>query len=642
MYTLCKFLYITVFALLSAAQPYLQLYYHNALGFSSNQIGLVLAIAPFIQSFACPLWTGLVDKRPNLHGVVMAMTSFIGGVAVIGIMLLGHIVSSTLNKKNSINDTDFDINSILSLQSPIFLKEAENYYYHHDQQHGNNNNNSEYIILKEELLEQPLDNATVVWITSALALIFAFFALPNVSLVDSAVMKILGPNKILYGEQRMWGSVSTGLTILIVGVLMDISGNVDVIFWVFGVSTISFITCALMTNVTNNRSEIFGGSGQEDHENMHGFCPSTLINNDYMRTIEGCDPKQTLLVNNNNYNHYQEKEKASKCNNKSYQSISLFNNNKNNSPHSHYTSNAIDINDNNGACQITHEITTPTMLNLPKTKSGRSILSTAHTLRDEASEQVEDTDSMDPSPAISRKTSLEDSMGALVFETNNNNNGESSSGGSNIVVHSEEEHDESLSYLLFKSPRVLCFLITTLLFGIVLSMIVNFLFLFLNHDLHTPTSWIGWTGPLGGITELFCFCFSKQMTECLGTTGLVIVSHAAIIVRCLAYTILPPDTLTTNISALLLQTLHGIGFGIFWGTAVKEMDALFPPRQRAMAQGILGALHTGLGTGGGALIGGYLYQYFGAIWLFRSAAALACASILIFGFGRLKRFDVSN
>ncbi|KAG2223767.1 hypothetical protein INT45_003491 [Circinella minor] len=641
MYTLCKFLYITVFALLSAAQPYLQLYYHDALGFSSNQIGLVLAIAPFIQSFACPLWTGLVDKRPNLHGVVMAMTSFIGGVAVIGVMLLGHIVSSTLNQKNSINDIDFDIKAILSLRSPIFLKEAENYYYYHYQQHGNNNNNSEYIILKEELQEQSLDNATVVWITSALALIFAFFTLPNVSLVDSAVMKILGPNKILYGEQRLWGSVSTGLTILIVGVLMDISGNVDVIFWVFGVSTISFITCALMTNVTNNNSEIFGGLGQEDHENMPGFCPSTLINDDHMRAIEGCDPKQTLLVNNNNYNQYQEKEKALQFNNKNYQSISLFNNNNNSRPN--YPSNAIDINDNNGVSQITHEITTPTILNLSKTKSRRSILSTAHTLRDEADEQLEDTDSMDINLAIPRKASLEDSMDALVFETNNNSNGESSSGGSNIVVHtSEEVHDESLSHLLFKSPRVLCFLITTLLFGIVLSMIVNFLFLFLNHDLHTPTSWIGWTGPLGGITELLCFCFSKQMTECLGTTGLIIVSHAAIIVRCLAYTILSPDTLTTNISALLLQTLHGIGFGIFWGTAVKEMDALFPSRQRAMAQGILGALHTGLGTGGGALIGGYLYQYFGAIWLFRSAAALACASILIFGFGRLKRFDVSN
>ena len=199
MFKLCKLLYITVFALLSAAPPYLQLYYHDALGFSSNQIGLVLAVAPFIQSFACPLWTGLVDKRPNLHGAVMAITSLVGGVAVIGIMVLGHIVSSASKEKDSINDTYSYVKTIPSSQSPIYLKELENHYYHYDQQYSNDNNNNKFIILKGVPEGQPLNNTTVVWITSALALIFAFFTLPNVSLVDSAVMKILGPNKILYG-----------------------------------------------------------------------------------------------------------------------------------------------------------------------------------------------------------------------------------------------------------------------------------------------------------------------------------------------------------------------------------------------------------------------------------------------------------
>lgn len=154
MYVLCKLLYIAIFGLLSAAPPYLPLYYHDMLNFSSDQIGLVLAIAPFIQSIACPLWSYIVDKKPRLHGTIMACTSFLGGSAVIGIMFIGHYASS-------------------SSEEPV----------------------SESL----GLFSIKLSNTALVTITSSLALTFAFFTLPNMSLVDSAVMKILGPNKILYG-----------------------------------------------------------------------------------------------------------------------------------------------------------------------------------------------------------------------------------------------------------------------------------------------------------------------------------------------------------------------------------------------------------------------------------------------------------
>lgn len=156
MYLICKLLYIAIFAVLSAAPPYLPLYYHDVLGFSSDQIGFVLAIAPFIQSIACPLWTFIVDKKPKLHGTTMAITSFLGGSAVMAIMFVGHSVSSEV-----VVPTGFT-----------------------------------------NILQLELSNRTLVLITSTLALAFAFFTLPNLSLVDSAVMKMLGPNKLLYGNTR--------------------------------------------------------------------------------------------------------------------------------------------------------------------------------------------------------------------------------------------------------------------------------------------------------------------------------------------------------------------------------------------------------------------------------------------------------
>lgn len=179
MYTLCKFLYITVFALLSAVPPYLQIYYHDVLYFSSNQIGCVLAIAPFIQSLACPIWTYLVDKRPKLHGSIMAFTSLMGGLAILGIMILGH------HHHHHQEDTTKDPSTPLVF-SFVF------------------NNNEQHT---------PAATQQTVILTSLCALMFAFFTLPNVSLVDSAVMKILGSNKILYGKYYYKFTISyTSLT----------------------------------------------------------------------------------------------------------------------------------------------------------------------------------------------------------------------------------------------------------------------------------------------------------------------------------------------------------------------------------------------------------------------------------------------
>ena len=155
-YLLCKFLYITVFALLSSAQSYLPLYYRDVLKFSSDQIGFTVAIAPCVQSIACPIWTYVADKRPKIHGVTMAATSLIGGIAVMGIMGIGHYVQENNQEEETTNTS-----SITSSSD---------------------------------------DNNDVMLLVCAFALAFAFFTLPNTSMVDSAVMKILGPNKILYGK----------------------------------------------------------------------------------------------------------------------------------------------------------------------------------------------------------------------------------------------------------------------------------------------------------------------------------------------------------------------------------------------------------------------------------------------------------
>jgi hypothetical protein len=117
-------------------------------------------------------------------------------------------------------------------------------------------------------------------------------------------------------------------------------------------------------------------------------------------------------------------------------------------------------------------------------------IASAHTIREEADETLEALGGVDLGLAISRIASIDQSVIGLIGVTNEN-------------LPSPRS--------VFTSVRVCTFLITTLIFGFILSMIVNFLFLFLGRDLHMPASWIGWTGPTSGITELLCFCFSKQV-----------------------------------------------------------------------------------------------------------------------------------
>lgn len=143
MYFICKLLFIAVYAAVASAPPYLALFYDRIMHFSSDQIGILLAIAPFVQSIACPFWTHVVDKKPQWHGRLMGILCLAGSASIMAVMYLGII---TPDEKGFL----FDMPSFLLL-------------------------------------------------TAMCIFLYASCSGTLVSLVDSAVMKMLGPNKILYG-----------------------------------------------------------------------------------------------------------------------------------------------------------------------------------------------------------------------------------------------------------------------------------------------------------------------------------------------------------------------------------------------------------------------------------------------------------
>lgn len=81
------------------------------------------------------------------------------------------------------------------------------------------------------------------------------------------------------------------------------------------------------------------------------------------------------------------------------------------------------------------------------------------------------------------------------------------------IGYTDEEERDNLKHIIFASPKVWTFLLMTLFFGIFYSMVAQFLFLFLKQDLKLESSVIGWTGPIGGITEVSTFYISRLVSN---------------------------------------------------------------------------------------------------------------------------------
>ncbi len=86
-----------------------------------------------------------------------------------------------------------------------------------------------------------------------------------------------------------------------------------------------------------------------------------------------------------------------------------------------------------------------------------------------------------------------------------------------------------------------------------------------------------------------------------------------------------------------LQLLHGLTFGLFWGSAMKAMGAAVPARLRATGQALFTAVVFGGGNGVGYALSGVGYDRLGGVGpLFGWAAAAELAPlVLVWGVGKI-------
>lgn len=269
---------------------------------------------------------------------------------------------------------------------------------------------------------------------------------------------------IIVGDQRLWGSISNGVCILLVGYFIGLFG-INCAFYIFGVSVCGFISIALFTRVVpavtseEERDPLLTSTTTQQKKGHYNYPPDQ----DHINDVPG-----EILPENPDFLQTAE-------NIRRYSSTT--------SSHA----NTLLIGDENNSLSLYRTATS---------LAARSVQDEANLLLD----QMEDQHHLPPlGLALSHIPTIDTSLAAFA----------------SIGQQPQEDivaEEENLKNTIFASPKVWTFLLMTLFFGVHYSMVAQFLFLFLKQDLELDASVIGWTGPIGGITEVSTFYVSRLVS----------------------------------------------------------------------------------------------------------------------------------
>jgi PPP family 3-phenylpropionic acid transporter len=185
--------------------------------------------------------------------------------------------------------------------------------------------------------------------------------------------------------------------------------------------------------------------------------------------------------------------------------------------------------------------------------------------------------------------------------------------------------------VLSKNRPLMVFLASVLFAGVGSGIVHNYLFLYLA-DLGASETLMGLSQTMATFSEIPVFFFSALLLRKVGARGLLLLALAAYVVRLQAYTLMPPVWLV-----LPINLLHGLTFSALWVAGVSYANEVAPKELGATAQGLFTGMTMGLGTAGGALLGGTLYDTLGPAVMFRVAAFCVLAGLLFFALaGRSK------
>ncbi|CAK0825517.1 unnamed protein product [Prorocentrum cordatum] len=142
--------------------------------------------------------------------------------------------------------------------------------------------------------------------------------------------------------------------------------------------------------------------------------------------------------------------------------------------------------------------------------------------------------------------------------------------------------------------EVVWFLANLVVYGLHMSLVESFLFVFLLREFKGATSLLcGATIAVMCLFEMPVFFFFDRLLSRFQLTTLLSFCHLVFAVRCLAYAILPRDQ---PWAVLVVEPLHGLTFALMW---------LAPPGAEARMQAAMNGLYFLMSLGCGSLLWGH-------------------------------------
>jgi MFS transporter, PPP family, 3-phenylpropionic acid transporter len=170
----------------------------------------------------------------------------------------------------------------------------------------------------------------------------------------------------------------------------------------------------------------------------------------------------------------------------------------------------------------------------------------------------------------------------------------------------------------------LVFLASFLVGGIVLSIEMSFLFLYMN-SLGASKALMGLSLAVATVSELPVWFYSNRMLERFGTRKVLVISLLACAAQGFAFSLM-----VNPLWVLPIQLLHGLAFSASWAAGVAYSGKIAPPGMGATAQGVFSGVAFGLRSALGAFIGGLLYQSVGPAAAFRLGGVAALVGLVFF------------
>jgi len=177
---------------------------------------------------------------------------------------------------------------------------------------------------------------------------------------------------------------------------------------------------------------------------------------------------------------------------------------------------------------------------------------------------------------------------------------------------------------LFADRRWFAFLLVVFLGGTGLSIVTNYLFLYMD-EMHAGAGLMGFALSVATLSEIPALYFSGQLLRRWGARGVMILGLAAYVLRAGGYA-----AATQPWQVVVLQLLHGLTFSLMWAAGVSFAGEMAPRGLEATAQGVFSSTFMGLGGISGALLGGLLLDHFGGAGVFGMSAGIVLTGLLMF------------